>query len=191
MEMFEYLFFLTPELIYETLPFAILVAVLVHLGVLSKQNEITAFRACGVSLYRLAMPLLLAARYLPAAVSVRLLLRARRQPQAGRHARRDQGPAQTDLPTRGPQVDHGPLAHLLLRIFDHAAGVCTEWMCSTWTQYVSPEARNCGGARAVEPGAEDVGFRERLELPFCRRLVQRIPVLSSEPGGLRPAGTPT
>jgi len=60
MEMFAYLFFLTPELIYETLPFAILVAVLVHLGVLSKQNEITAFRACGVSLYRLAMPLLLA-----------------------------------------------------------------------------------------------------------------------------------
>jgi len=60
MEMFSYLFFLTPELIYETLPFAILVAVLVHLGVLSKQNEITAFRACGVSLYRLAMPLLLA-----------------------------------------------------------------------------------------------------------------------------------
>ncbi len=60
MEMFEYLFFLTPELIYETLPFAILVAVLVHLGVLSKQNEITAFRACGVSLYRLAMPLLVA-----------------------------------------------------------------------------------------------------------------------------------
>jgi LPS export ABC transporter permease LptG len=60
MEMFEYLFFLTPELIYETLPFAILVAVLVHLGVLSKQNEITAFRACGVSLYRLATPLLAA-----------------------------------------------------------------------------------------------------------------------------------
>jgi LPS export ABC transporter permease LptG len=60
MEMFEYLFFLTPELIYETLPFAILVAVLVHLGVLSKQNEITAFRACGVSLYRLATPLLVA-----------------------------------------------------------------------------------------------------------------------------------
>jgi LPS export ABC transporter permease LptG/LPS export ABC transporter permease LptF len=60
MEMFSYLFFLTPELIYETLPFAILVAVLVHLGVLSKQNEITAFRACGVSLFRLATPLLVA-----------------------------------------------------------------------------------------------------------------------------------
>jgi LPS export ABC transporter permease LptG/LPS export ABC transporter permease LptF len=57
-EMFTYLFFLTPELVYETLPFATLVAVLVNLGVLSKQNEITAFRACGVSLHRLAMPLL-------------------------------------------------------------------------------------------------------------------------------------
>ncbi len=58
-EMLEYLFFLTPMLIYETLPVSILVAVLVTLGVLSKQNEITAFKASGVSLYRLAGPILL------------------------------------------------------------------------------------------------------------------------------------
>ena len=42
--MFTYLFFLTPELIYEMLPFSVLVAVLVQLGMLSKQNEITAFQ---------------------------------------------------------------------------------------------------------------------------------------------------
>jgi LPS export ABC transporter permease LptG/LPS export ABC transporter permease LptF len=59
-KMFTYLFFLTPELIYELFPFGVLVAVLVQLGVLSKQNEITAFRACGVSLYRLAAPILVA-----------------------------------------------------------------------------------------------------------------------------------
>ncbi|MGA2116890.1 MAG: LptF/LptG family permease [Bryobacteraceae bacterium] len=59
-KMFTYLFFLTPELIYELFPFGVLVAVLVQLGVLSKQNEITAFRACGVSLYRLATPILVA-----------------------------------------------------------------------------------------------------------------------------------
>ena len=58
-KMFTYLFFLTPELIYRTLPVSVLVAVLVALGVLSKQNEITAFKACGVSLYRLALPILL------------------------------------------------------------------------------------------------------------------------------------
>jgi LPS export ABC transporter permease LptG len=59
--MFTYLFFLTPFLIYKTLPISILVAVLVTLGVLSKQNEVTAFKACGVSLHRLAAPILIAA----------------------------------------------------------------------------------------------------------------------------------
>lgn len=58
--MFTYLFFLTPFLIYKMLPVSILVAVLVTLGVLSKQNEVTAFKACGVSLHRLATPILIA-----------------------------------------------------------------------------------------------------------------------------------
>ena len=56
--MFTYLFFLIPLQIYKLLPISVLVAVLVTLGVLSKQNEVTAFRACGVSLYRLATPIL-------------------------------------------------------------------------------------------------------------------------------------
>jgi LPS export ABC transporter permease LptG len=38
----------------------VLVAVLVTLGVLSKQNEVTAFKACGVGLHRLAAPILIA-----------------------------------------------------------------------------------------------------------------------------------
>ena len=35
-----------------------LVAVLVTFGVLTKNNEVTAFKSCGVSLYRLALPVL-------------------------------------------------------------------------------------------------------------------------------------
>jgi LPS export ABC transporter permease LptG/LPS export ABC transporter permease LptF len=58
--MFTYLFFLLPQLIVWMLPISVLVAVLVTLGVLSKQNEVTAFKACGVSLYRLAAPILIA-----------------------------------------------------------------------------------------------------------------------------------
>ncbi|HTS65506.1 MAG TPA: LptF/LptG family permease [Candidatus Acidoferrales bacterium] len=58
-EMFTYLFFLTPRLIYETLPVSVLVGVLAALGVMSKHNEIIAFKACGVSLYRLAAPILI------------------------------------------------------------------------------------------------------------------------------------
>ena len=67
-EMFTYLFFLTPEMIYEMLPFSVLVAALIHLGVLSKNNEITAFKACGVSLYRLAAPVLLGCTLFSAAL---------------------------------------------------------------------------------------------------------------------------
>ena len=58
--MLTYLFFLSPKLIYDMAPISVLVAVLLTLGVMSKQNEITAFKACGVSLYRLALPLIVA-----------------------------------------------------------------------------------------------------------------------------------
>ncbi len=56
----EYLFFLTPRTIYEEVPFSVLVGVLVTFGVLTKHNEVTAFKASGVSLYRLTAPVLLA-----------------------------------------------------------------------------------------------------------------------------------
>jgi LPS export ABC transporter permease LptG/LPS export ABC transporter permease LptF len=58
---FTYLFFLTPQLIFDSAPMSVLVAVLITFGVLSKHNEITAMKASGVSLYRLAVPVLMAA----------------------------------------------------------------------------------------------------------------------------------
>jgi LPS export ABC transporter permease LptG/LPS export ABC transporter permease LptF len=63
-KVFSYLFFLTPKLIYETLPISVLVGVLVTFGILTKHNEVTAFRACGVSLHRLAIPILVASCFL-------------------------------------------------------------------------------------------------------------------------------
>ena len=58
---FTYLFFLTPQLIFDSAPISVLVAVLITFGVLTKHNEITAMKASGVSLYRLAVPVLAAA----------------------------------------------------------------------------------------------------------------------------------
>jgi LPS export ABC transporter permease LptG len=55
---FTYLFFLTPQLIYDSAPISVLVAALITFGVLTKHNEITAFKASGISLYRLAIPVL-------------------------------------------------------------------------------------------------------------------------------------
>ena len=63
-----YHLFLTPKLIYDTVPVGVLVAVLVTFGVLTKNNEVTAFKACGVSVLRLSMPVLLASLGLSAAL---------------------------------------------------------------------------------------------------------------------------
>ncbi|MCS7314842.1 MAG: LptF/LptG family permease [Bryobacterales bacterium] len=52
--------FLTPKLIYDAAPAGVLAAVLVTFGILGKHNEITAFKACGISLRRLAAPVLVA-----------------------------------------------------------------------------------------------------------------------------------
>jgi len=57
----KYLFYLTPKLVYDSTPVSVLVAVLVTFGILTKNNEVTAMKACGVSLYRLAVPVFLAA----------------------------------------------------------------------------------------------------------------------------------
>jgi len=55
---FTYLFFLSPRWIYQVTPVSVLTSVLVVFGVLTKNNEVTAFKACGVSMYRLAVPIL-------------------------------------------------------------------------------------------------------------------------------------
>jgi LPS export ABC transporter permease LptF/LPS export ABC transporter permease LptG len=56
----NYFRYLIPYLLYQLSPLGALVAVLVTLGVLSKNNEIVAFKASGISLYRIALPLLMA-----------------------------------------------------------------------------------------------------------------------------------
>ncbi len=68
--MFTYLFFLTPRLIYDATPMSVLVAVLVTFGVMTKHNEVTAYRACGVSVIRLALPVMLASLMLSLALFV-------------------------------------------------------------------------------------------------------------------------
>jgi LPS export ABC transporter permease LptF/LPS export ABC transporter permease LptG len=64
----EYFWYLTPYLIYQLAPLAALVAILVTLGVMSKNNEIVACKASGISLYRLAIPLLLTGLVLAASM---------------------------------------------------------------------------------------------------------------------------
>jgi len=66
----NYFRYLIPYLIYQLSPLTALVATLVTLGVLSKNNEITAFKASGISLYRLALPLLISGVVLAATLLI-------------------------------------------------------------------------------------------------------------------------
>jgi LPS export ABC transporter permease LptG/LPS export ABC transporter permease LptF len=54
----RYLWYSTPRFFYFVVPIATLVAVLGTIGGLTRSSELTVMRACGVSLYRAAVPLL-------------------------------------------------------------------------------------------------------------------------------------
>jgi LPS export ABC transporter permease LptG/LPS export ABC transporter permease LptF len=56
----DYFLHLLPLTIYQLLPLAALVGTLITIGLLAKNNEVVAFKACGISLFRLALPLILA-----------------------------------------------------------------------------------------------------------------------------------
>jgi len=56
----NYFRYLVPLMVYQLAPLATLVATLVTLAVLAKNNEVIALKASGISLYRLVLPLLLA-----------------------------------------------------------------------------------------------------------------------------------
>ncbi len=56
----DYFRYLVPYMVYQLAPLAALVATLITLAILAKNNEVVAFKASGISLYRLILPLGLA-----------------------------------------------------------------------------------------------------------------------------------
>jgi LPS export ABC transporter permease LptG len=57
----RYFWYATPQFIYYVLPLSILIATLVTVGLLTKTSELTVMKACGISLYRAAAPLVVLA----------------------------------------------------------------------------------------------------------------------------------
>jgi LPS export ABC transporter permease LptF/LPS export ABC transporter permease LptG len=70
LEVVSYFIYFASYLFYQLAPLAALVAVLVTLGVMTKNNELVAFKAGGISLYRISLPLLLAGMMLAGALVV-------------------------------------------------------------------------------------------------------------------------
>ena len=53
-----YFWFATPQYVYYIVPLAVLLAALVTVGLLTKNSELVVMKACGISLYRAALPML-------------------------------------------------------------------------------------------------------------------------------------
>jgi LPS export ABC transporter permease LptG/LPS export ABC transporter permease LptF len=95
----DYLVNLTPDMLYQIAPLAVLIAVLVTFGMLNRNSEIIAMKATGISLYRLVVPVVTIAAIL--AVSLFLfdefyLPQANRRQEALRNTIKGR-PAQTVL----------------------------------------------------------------------------------------------
>jgi LPS export ABC transporter permease LptG/LPS export ABC transporter permease LptF len=51
--------YMTPQFVYYVIPLAALLSVLVTFGLLSRSSELSVMKACGISLYRVAAPLMI------------------------------------------------------------------------------------------------------------------------------------
>src|SRR5690606_2640026 len=57
----QFFYYQTPEFIYYIIPLTILISATVAIGVLTKNSELVVMQACGVSLYRVAVPIVVLA----------------------------------------------------------------------------------------------------------------------------------
>jgi LPS export ABC transporter permease LptF/LPS export ABC transporter permease LptG len=56
-----YFWYLTPQYVYYIIPLSVLLATLITIAVLTRNSELIVMKACGVSLYRIAVPMFVAA----------------------------------------------------------------------------------------------------------------------------------
>ncbi|MGH9452613.1 MAG: LPS export ABC transporter permease LptF, partial [Terriglobia bacterium] len=66
----NYYRYLLHQVVYLMLPLSILVATLVNFSLLTKTNQVTAIKAAGISLYRISLPVLVAAAMLSAGMFI-------------------------------------------------------------------------------------------------------------------------
>jgi LPS export ABC transporter permease LptG/LPS export ABC transporter permease LptF len=84
----QFFYYQTPQFLYYIIPIAVLVSTLVTIGVMTKTSELVVMKACGMSLYRAAAPLVMCAVVASAALfGLQEIVLARAQ----RHADRLEG----------------------------------------------------------------------------------------------------
>jgi LPS export ABC transporter permease LptG/LPS export ABC transporter permease LptF len=93
------LWFSTPQFLYYVIPLAVLIGTLVTIGAITKNSELVVMKACGISLYRVAAPLLMLAVVGSGVLFLleeRVLALANRRADAVNNVVRGRGPRSSD-----------------------------------------------------------------------------------------------
>jgi LPS export ABC transporter permease LptG/LPS export ABC transporter permease LptF len=112
----RYLWYASPQFVYYLTPLAVLMGALVTIGALTKNSELVVMKACGVSLYRAATPLLILA-IIGSAILLGLeegiLASSNRRADAINNAIRGRLPTTPELNRRWVAADNGSIYQYL------------------------------------------------------------------------------
>jgi LPS export ABC transporter permease LptG len=106
----EFLVNQTPQFVYWIVPFAVLIAALVTVALLTKNSELVVMKACGISLYRLTLPMLITAALaavMLVTIEETVLGPANRRAQMIRHVMNGRNPATFNILQRQWVVGSG------------------------------------------------------------------------------------
>ena len=153
-----YFWFATPQYVYWVLPLSVLLGTLVTIGLLTKNSELVVMKACGISLYRVALPMVAGALVAGGVLFVleeSLLGPANRRAEAIRHVIRGGSPDTFDVLHRRWVVGtSGEIYHY---------------------DFFDPRTRQLSGLSIYEMG-DDMGRLER------RTFAERAVYVGTEPG---------
>jgi LPS export ABC transporter permease LptF/LPS export ABC transporter permease LptG len=99
----QYMWYATPQFVYFCIPISVLIGGLVTIGLLTRSSELIVMRACGISLYRTALPLVLMAVAASAVLFLfeeNVLAYSNRRAEALRHVIRGGSPRTFDVLNR-------------------------------------------------------------------------------------------
>ncbi len=101
--MAQYFYYATPQFVFYIIPLSVLITAMVTIGVLTKNSELIVMKACGISLYRVAAPLVLFAAVASGLMFVlqeQVLAYANRRAESIRHVIRGGSPRTFDVVNR-------------------------------------------------------------------------------------------
>jgi LPS export ABC transporter permease LptF/LPS export ABC transporter permease LptG len=99
----QYLYFATPQFVFYIVPLSVLITAMVVIGIITKNSELVVMKACGISLYRVAAPLLVYAILASALMFIlqeQVLAYANRRAESIRHVIRGGSPRTFDVVNR-------------------------------------------------------------------------------------------